>query len=309
MIDKEPARLGWDTWERHAAGDASEDLAQVLHHVRPGDDEGVRAAWARDPRTRIFCDLALHLLYQSTIAREDGRPIRCDQSPCAFANGRDLERHASTVIREPALAATLTEHRWSETWPTRDEFMQDCFAYLFRPGPYLRRVRDVQSNLINMMKSGMALGALIREAVGLEIKSNLTDPLAALQTAVEAAFPKHPEIRQHLLRMDGSPLRLWARLYAVVFPAYGLDLRRGKSWFDVAYIYTTVADGALLRTRARDESELLSSGEDVLSAVILGMLPDLFQTERGVAEGLLPVTMPDDSFDWLDQHVWEDEES
>ena len=307
MTEKEGNWARWADWEAHLAGDESEDLSHVFTHVRSQDADVVRAAWARDWRTRTFCNLALHLLYENTIERPRDDAIRCADALCPIAQGKDLELHAIKMIKDPQLTAALSEERWRQTWPAHDGFMQDVLAYLFRPGPYVRRIRDVQSMLISMMKNRPLLGPLVREAVDLEIKSNLADPLMALQTSVQAVFPSHPDVRRHLHRLDG-PLQLWARLYAVAFPAYGLTLRPGRSWFDLAYIYTTVADGVLLRTRSHDGVECLTSGEDVLSAVILGMIPDIFEVARADVETLPLRTLPDDDINWLDPHDWENDD-
>jgi hypothetical protein len=308
MTAREGNWAKWDSWESQLAGDESEDLSRVFTQVRPEDVDVVRAAWARDWRTRTFCNLALNLLYENTIERARDGHISCEDNLCLIARGKNLELHAAKMIRSPQVAAALSEERWRQTWRAQDAFMQDVLAYLFRPGPYVRRIREVQFRLISMMKNRPLLGPFVREAVDLEIKSNLADPLVALQTSVQAVFPAHPDVRRYLHRLDGGPLQLWARLYAIAFPAYGLTLRPGKSWFDVAYIYTTVADGVLLRTRSHDGLERLTSGEDVLSAVILGMIPEIFEVARADVEKLPLRTLPDDSINWLDPHDWEGED-
>lgn len=300
MTGKPASRAEWSSWEAHLAGDGPEDLAEAFTHVRSGDPE-----IARDRRTRMFGDLALHLLYENTIELDREGPVECVGSSWPPIGGNALERHAAAVMSDPEAAAALTAARWSETWETRDAFMQDVLAYLFRPGPYVRRIRSVQSRLVGMMASRPPLGPFVREAVGLEIKSNLDDPVVALQTSVQAVFPSHADVRRYLHRLDGDPLRLWARLYAVVFPAYGLEPRTGRTWFDLAYLFTTVADGVLLRARSHGAPERLRDGVDVLSAVVLGMVPDLFGVAPANVENLPLRTLPDTSVDWLDPHEWE----
>jgi hypothetical protein len=308
MTENERNWVKWDAWESHLAGDEAEDLSKVFTQVRPDDADAVRSDWARDWRTQTFCNLALNLLYKNTIERADDRPLGCGDNPYRIARGKQLERHASKMIRDPERAAAMSDERWRETWPTPDAFMHDVLAYLFRPGPYVRRIRAVQSRLISMMKNRPLLGPFVREAVDLEIKSNLADPLVALQTLVQSVFPTHPDVRRHLQRLDGTPLLLWARLYAVLFPAYGLELRPGRSWFDLAYLYTTVADGELLRARSHDRPERLTGGDDILSAVILGMIPECCEIARADVEALPLRTLADDSTNWFDPHEWEVED-
>ncbi|WP_020511203.1 hypothetical protein [Actinoplanes globisporus] len=290
MDDKERDQIEWADWAARLESGRSEDFSQVFAHVRP--DAADRAEWTQDWRTRAFAGLALHLLYRKTIGYRGDRPIIQASEPCSDNWGRDLERHAKRVIADREQTAALTEQRWNETWSSADDFLSDCFAYLFRPEPYERRIRDVQKRLFEIMRTEPPLGAFVREGVALEIKSLLADPLAALQTAVQATFPNRRDVRQYLERLDGNPIKRWASLYAFVFPLYGLKLRPGTEWFDVAYIFTTVADGVLLRTRSHDRWERLTGGSDVFSTVILGMLPDLFVVDRESVDGLPILELP-----------------
>jgi hypothetical protein len=284
MMDRERDQLEWADLTARMESGRSEDFPQVFAHVRP--DVADRAEWTQDWRTHTFAGLALHLLYRKTVGYQGDRPIIRANEPCSDNWGRDLQRHAERVIADQKQAAALTEQRWNETWSSADEFLSDCFAYLFRPQPDERRTSAVQKRLIEIMRTKPPLGAFVREGVALEIKSLLADPLTALQTAVQATFPNRRDVRQYLERLDGIPIKRWASLYAFIFPLYGLRLRPGTDWFDVALIFTTAADGVLLRTRCRDRGERLTEGSDVLSRIILGMLPDLFVVDRESVEGM-----------------------
>jgi hypothetical protein len=298
MIDRERDRAEWADWDFRLRGGRSEDVFQVFAHVRPGAPD--REEWIKDWRTRTFAGLGLHLLHRKTVGFSGDRPIVLDSEPCMANWGRDLQLYAARVIADRADADALTEQRWNETWSSADDFLSDCFAYLFRSEPYVRRIRDVQRRLIEIMQTRPPLGAFVREGVALEIKSLLADPLAGLQTAVQATFPNHRDIRQYLERLDGNPIKLWAGLYAFILPSYGLRLRPSTGWFDVAYIFTTVADGVLLRTRSHDRWERLTGGADVLSAVILGMMPNLFVIDRESVDDLPLRELPKGSIRWLD---------
>jgi hypothetical protein len=298
----------WTEWQSRMAGDSDEDLALVFAHVRPDDEPAAREACAREPTTRAFCDLALRLLHRNTIEYVGSEPTNWETSLLSIADGEVLERYAAEIVDDPGQVAALIAERWQDIWQAPQDFIHDVLAYLFRLGPYLRRIRLVHLTLIDLMKTGLTFGPFVRRAVDMETKSILADPLAALQTSVQATFPTHPQIRTYVRRLEGSPLQLWARLYAVVFPAYGLELQPDTSWFDVADIYTTVADGQILQARSHDSPARLTSGEVVLSAVILGMMPSLFQIGSQDLETLPLLRLPDDSLDWLKRHKWEEVE-
>ena len=284
MMDRERDQLEWADLAARLESGRSENFFQVFAHVKP--DAADRAKWTQDWRTRAFAGLALHLLYRKTIGYQGDRPIIRASEPCSENWGRDLQRHAERVIADRVQAAALTEQRWNETWSSADDFLSDCFAYLFRPEPDERRISEVQKRLIEIMRTEPRLGTFVRDGVALEIKSLLADPLTALQTAVQATFPNRRDVRQYLEQLDGNPIKRWASLYAFIFPLYGLRLRPGTDWFDVALIFTTTADGVLLRTRYRDRAERVTGELDVLSKVILGMLPDLFLVDRESVDGL-----------------------
>jgi hypothetical protein len=303
-MDRERDQVEWADWEARLESGRSEDFSQVFAHVWPEAPD--RAEWTQDWRTRTFASLGLHLLHRKTVGHRGDRAIVRASEPCSANWGRDLEHYAARVIADRERAAVLTEQRWNETWSSPDDFLRDCSAYLFRPEPYVRRIHDVQKRLIEIMRTEPPLGAFIRDGVALEIKSLLADPLAALQTAVQATFPNHRDIRQYLERLDEDPIKRWASLYACIFPSYGLKLRPGTGWFDVAYIFTTVADGVLLRTRSHDRWERLTGGADVLSAVILGMLPDLFVVDRESVDDLPLRELPKEPIRWLDDREADD---
>src|SRR4051794_35610804 len=106
----------WDNWKSHMASDSSEDLADVFTRVRLQRGKSIRASWARDPSTRAFCDLALHMLYRNTIEYTGKRPISCKANLAPVVSGDDLERHAAEMIDDQDRLASLTADRWRQTW-------------------------------------------------------------------------------------------------------------------------------------------------------------------------------------------------
>lgn len=59
--------------------------------------------------------------------------------------------------------------------------------------------------------------------------------------------------------------------------AYGLKLKPGFTWSDVALLFNAVVEGALVRARIYKVEAVLSNGERVLAGAILVMLPSLLE--------------------------------
>jgi hypothetical protein len=272
---------GYEHFKALLTGEQSEDLADVFQHVRVQATPAKQAEWARKDTTREFCVLGLHLLYERHF--HGVASVEAHSRGALFPNLRpeDIADHACKVIRDSKQADQLSRQKWADTWGYQSRYVRDIIAYLFRPGPYVVRIQESQRNLTRMLTSGMPLGKLVRAGVRAEVESNLDDPLAALQTFVQTALPTRPEIQEHARRLDEETIRLWAPLYEKIFPAYGLELRDGLHWTDLARTFTAVADGVLVRARIRDNKTLdeISTGDDVLSTVILGLIPSMFRID------------------------------
>lgn len=142
----------------------------------------------------------------------------------------------------------------------------------------------------------MPLGELIRAGVEVEMASSVEDPVVALQTFLEAALPHKPTIREAAARIESEMLRVWATLYEVLLTAYGVRLRPGVTYMDIAALFNTVIEGALLRTRSLGVAPRISTGEHILAAAIIKMLPGLCEitpVEVETRRRLLPVALPD----------------
>lgn len=276
--------FSWDEWASRLAGAGTEDLSQVLTHVRLKGLPETRAEWANDPRTRDLLHLGLHLLYVNHIqggpSMSAGALLFKSLSPGA------LETHAADVIEDPAYADSLDANRFKETWGNTQYYIEDLLAYLFRPKPYLDRIRQARAAMAEMVV-GVKLGDFVRAAAAAELEECVSDPVLALQTLVQASLPWDQGIRAMDRRLEAEGLQLWADLYAAVLPAYGLHLREGVTWMDLAELFTTVTDGALLRRRIRGEHPRLSNQDDMLAGAILAMLPSLLKADvEGLQERL-----------------------
>ena len=291
----EALRAEWKRWrvrlhgdqvedDETRVGELKEDLSSVLIRVRPGKLESTRKEWSTEWRTITFCDLGLHLLYRHHVGRSDSESLGEDTKLFRNLGPEALQKHASVVLHNQSAVKQLNRDRWTSTWSHQGPYLDDLIAYLFRPGPHQRRLDEVQPHLIEMAKT-TPLGQFIRQGADAELRSVLDDPLAGLIAFVQSALPGHPAIRTYVRRLDETLLTNWAKLYAQLFPMYGMELRSGVQWRDVAELFTTTAEGAQIRVRAREGIPRLTTGDDIFAASILAMLPGLFTIEPGEIAG------------------------
>ena len=269
----------WEDWQQRLLGAAGEDLSRVFTRVKVHTLRETQIKWATDKRTRAFCDLALHLLYQHHLA--DGPRAALGGEEKLFRNlgPEDLMRHAARIVPDAREAEGLDRQRWLDTWRFQAAFLDDLVAYLFRTSVVQRRIGAVHEVLLAMAPQ-LTLGQLIREGTQAELESTLQEPIVGLQTFIQAALPRQPRIRQYVHDMEVMSLTQWARLYETVLPGYGLALRPGVTWHDIARLFDTVIEGVLLKARTHDDIPLVSSGENTLAAAIFAMLPTLCTIDR-----------------------------
>jgi len=164
----------------------------------------------------------------------------------------------------------MFRHRWDR----KDRYTEDLISYLFRVDPPLKHMREMEESAMVLMQS-VSLLELVRLLAAAEVDSMLADPMVSLQTIVQAALPNHPRVRHFSRAQYDVLLPRWAELYQQVTTAYGLKLRDGLSWLDVALLFNSVVEGALVRARIDRHEPMLSNGEGVLAGAILAMLPGL----------------------------------
>lgn len=264
----------WSAWVAHWSGGPDEDLSLVFRHVRRHRTAKTQIEWANDPRTRAFCDLGAYSLFQHHLS--GGLPSADVPEMKLFDNlgGEHLMHVAAKTVPDPWLAGCLDKQRYSATWGHHHSYITDLIAYIFRSAPTLRRVTEMTANFAEAAHA-LPLGELVRVAAQAEIDSTLHDPIITLQTFLQAALPRQPEIQAAVNRIEQEMISEWARLYAVLLPGYGLDLSPGTTHQDVAELFDTVIEGVLLRARSLGKVPKTSNGQDMLTASILTMLPTL----------------------------------
>ncbi|WP_410628385.1 hypothetical protein [Amycolatopsis sp. cmx-8-4] len=278
----------WSRWRHYVSGSENEDLAEVFENIRKQTTANTKAKWARDERTRTFCDLALHLLYQHHIMRT---PRQVTDEVKIFANvqAAHLADHAqSGFFDDRDFADSLSVDRFSATWGHQGAFFQDLIAYLFRPEPYLRRVREMHPGLIEMA-GDLTLEQWIKRTGKIEIESLRSNPMVSLHTFIETVLPTDPLVRSRVASLRSTLLQQWATLYERVFSAYGLSFRSGRSitFNDLAAKFSTIACGAFVRSQTRDDAASSIDG-DILGQLVVDLLPAFFEISSAEVETRLP---------------------
>jgi hypothetical protein len=267
----------WAAWQASLMVEPGEDLSKTFNYVRGTKKAATRADWANDPRTRGFCDLGLHYVYVHNVAEVLPRTGDDDLRLFRFPTAETLFNHAQLVIPDESAARVFTTTRFTDTWGNVGRYTSDLIAYLFRPNSYLGRIREARTQMLQVATVS-TLGEFVRLAADAQTQQVVANPLASLQTFVQATHPANPNIRMYVQRLEDEALELWSELYEVIFTGYGLELRPGTTWRDIAELFTTLAEGAILRHRSYDEPPELSNGLRLLSAGVLAMLPSLLDT-------------------------------
>ncbi|MCZ4101942.1 hypothetical protein [Streptomyces sp. H39-C1] len=269
--DATPAE--WEKWRLQVAGDDDEDLSKVFKQVGRSKRSDTRAEWARDWRTRTFCDLALHLIYERHIR---GVPSESEEESPIFAEAKAsaLRNHASRGFFSEADFQSLTVDRFNATWGQQPAFCKDLVEYLFRPTPYLRRIDQLHPRLI-VKTEELTLAEWLRYISKAELDSASVHPLVALHTLVETGRPSDPVIKKHVTGLRKLRMQRWADLHERVFTAYGAALRGDPDldWLGLAESFSSAAGGAFLRSQTRTAGAMAGVDGRVLGNTVVSIVP------------------------------------
>jgi hypothetical protein len=256
-------------------GREQEDLSSVLCNIGWGKLSVTRAKLANDPATRDFLELGLSLLQDDLLQHTGPDFDQGDRSRLfeSLSRERILARAADLdTEKQKLLTVNMFRHRWDR----KDRYSEDLISYLFRLGPQRERLKEMESAALALLPD-VSLKELVQLLATAEVDTILIDPIFNLQTIIQAALPNHPKVRQFTQAQYEMILTGWANLYERIAMAYGLELKPGLTWSDVALLFNTVVEGALVRARIDKVEAVLSNGERVLAGAILVMLPALMQ--------------------------------
>ena len=254
---------------------ASDDLSTVLQHVGPNKYARTRHKLANSADTRVLLESGLDLL-RHDLLDHTGPDLETGEDRSTLFSSLSRERVVRHAQQQnvPGVRPTTTVFR--ERWPLRGQFSEDLIAYLFRLAPQLQRLREIDSFLTEL-PADLTFEDLVRAVAAAEMDGSLNERDIGLQIVVQGAMPNHPRVRDYVRATYEAVLPAWAEIYAKVASAYGLRLRPGVTWIDVAIMFDAVLEGAALRARCQSEAVSLSNGEPLLAGTIFALLPTLLE--------------------------------
>ena len=255
-----------------------DDLAPVLTNVAADARPGTRAKIANSPETRAFLELGLHLLRDDLLDHRGPDLLDDHDAGTRLFAGLSQARLVERAEQEDAHRdhpRMLTVGMFRDRWRYKSRYTEDLIAYLLRPALLEQAVRDV-AEAAREIPEDASFGEFVRRLVDRAMAVTTGDPLWSLQTVVWVALPNHPRVQGFLTARYERWMTHWAGLYQLLAHRYGLRLRPGYTWSDVAEVFDAAAEGARLRARAMGSLAQLSTGDDVLTGTILALLPGLF---------------------------------
>jgi hypothetical protein len=243
-----------------------------------------RTRIANSAETRAFLEIGL-LLLRDDLLDHRGPDLLDDHDAgtrlfAGLSQARLIDRaeRDDEVLERPKV---LTVGMFRDRWRYKSRYTEDLIAYLMRPA-LLERKLAVARDALQSLPPDVSLARLIREMSQVVLASTLNDPLWGLQTIVWVGLPNHPRVKTFLKINYEQLVTSWATLYEGVAARYGLELRPGYTWLDVAEMLNAVTEGARMRAKGMGSVAALSSGESVVVGAIRTMLPGLFVNAAAV---------------------------
>jgi len=254
-------------------GKGDDDLTGVLRHVALNTLAATRARTVNSQETREFLEIGLDLLRQDLLEHTGPDMDGAERSRLfeSVSRERILKRAEQVDTNQTRL---LSDTMFRRRWQHKNRYTEDLIAYLFRLDPQYRHLETMEAAAEQLVRT-VSFGDLVRTLAAQEMQLTANDPLLALQSILQAALPRHPRVREFVTAQYELLLPRWAGLYERVALAYGLRIRTGLTWMDMALLFNAVIDGTLIRARIDGNAPALSDGSGVLSAAIMAMVPSL----------------------------------
>jgi hypothetical protein len=259
---------------------AEDDLSSVLSNIAADARPGTREKIANSPETRAFLEVGLLLLRDDLLDHRGPDLLDDHDAGTRLFTGLSQARLIERAEREGAQAERpkmLTVGMFRDRWRYKSRYTEDLIAYLLRPA-LIEHFKDDMRAAAKQLSRETPFLQLIRQLVDGALVATLNDPLWSLQTIISVALPNHPRVQVFMKVRYEQKLSHWATIYAELAGLYGLKLRPGYTWLDVAELFSAVTEGTRVRARAMGSVAALSSGENVVVGAIQAMLPGLFIT-------------------------------
>lgn len=253
-----------------------ENLAPVLSNIGWGMLAATRAKLANSSETRDFLEIGQQLL-QEDLLRHTGPDFDRGERSRLFeslSRERILNRAAELDTQNSKI---LTVNMFRHRWDRKDRYTEDLIAYLFRLGPPQEHMSEMEQAAEEILAQDVSLRELVRLLAASEVRAMLADQSFSILTIIQTALPNHPRVREFARAQYELLLPRWAALYERVANHFQLKLRPEFTWLDVALVFHSVVEGALIRARLEGQEPVMSGGEGVLAGSIIAMLPGLLE--------------------------------
>lgn len=258
-----------------------EDLARVLRHIGSGRLANTRARLANSWETREFLEIGLSLLRDDLLEYTGPDLDREDRSRLfeSLSRERILKRAEENHSDEPDKMLTVNIYRGR--WEHKNKYTEDLIAYLFRLGPQERRLNAMESFAADELKKNPSLAELVRSFTSNLTAEILEDPLSGLQYVLLTTLPRHPRVREFTNARYELLFPRWATICDRIATTYGLRLRPGATWLDVAMLFNMIIEGYVVRARVETARPTLSTGESLETGAIISLLTSLLDIPPG----------------------------
>ncbi|WP_448628522.1 hypothetical protein [Geodermatophilus sp. URMC 64] len=263
-----------------------DDLSQVLRNVAADARPATREKIANSPETRAFLEVGL-LLLRDDLLDHRGPDLLDDHDAgtrlfAGLSQARLVER-AEREGRGDDRPLVLTVGMFRDRWRYKSRYTEDLIAYLLRPARLEQLMLETREVAVTLARD-RSFPELVRRLAGAVMGATLDDPLWSLQTIMWVALPNHPRVQAFLKARYEQWIAHWASLYEELAEHFGLRLRPGYGWFDLAELINAVADGARLRARAMGSVATLSNGDDVVVGAVHALVRALLVPASGAEE-------------------------
>lgn len=245
------------------------ELDKVLLHINRVTKAGRKSA-AGQPSTRMYLQAGLRLLARavSSDPTPGGDPEvhpflgflsrRRVVDEVAAEKDRSLPREGSVA----ALRGVYDPHRG---------FVIDLLRVALRANEWVRAVADTTVEQVKDIEDRMEV---VRQVAIENTQAVADDPGFRVQLLATTVAAQEPELHVPLADMYEVVTESWAALYEEMFRSWGLKLRDGITFQQLADILTALGEGSSLRQAAAPSSRVLdlSDGSSLLGTGAMAVL-------------------------------------
>jgi hypothetical protein len=234
-----------------------DDLSNVLKRLMSPESgtrktRDARKRLANDPITRDLLEAGLRLVtrqLQDSKVFSDASKVEAEnyEETIAFFEWITYKNVVAEAEREGIHDANLGKIR--DRWPFKDRYVEDLLAYSLwvkHLAPNIQAAADSA----NELGSSEDLVEAIHKSAYREVQTTLGNSYFPVSLMTTAIGDRYPYLREAMGKSYDLLHQHWVPIYQALFEAYGLSLRKGVSYEDLADILSALSEGLAVRVRA-----------------------------------------------------------